>query len=97
LILKSPIFILDDALSSVDIQTEERILEGLDHFLKEKTVVMVTHRIAPLRRADRIIVLDEGKVVEVGDHVTLLSKGGIYSELYWRREMEEELEKENNR
>jgi ATP-binding cassette subfamily B protein len=97
LILKSPIFILDDALSSVDIQTEERILEGLDHFLKEKTVVLVTHRIAPLRRADRIIVLDEGRVVEVGDHVTLLSKGGLYSELYWRRKMEEELEMENNR
>jgi len=97
LILKSPIFILDDALSSVDIQTEECILEGLGIFLKEKTVILVTHRIAPLRRADRIIVLDEGRVVEVGDHATLLSKGGTYADLYWRRKMEEELEKENNR
>jgi ABC-type multidrug transport system fused ATPase/permease subunit len=55
---------------------------------------LVTHRIAPLQRADRIIVLDEGKVVEEGDHATLLSKGGAYAELYWRREMEEELERE---
>jgi ATP-binding cassette subfamily B protein len=94
LILKSPIFILDDALSSVDVQTEERILEGLGNFLKEKTVVLVTHRIAPLRRADRIIVLDEGRVVEVGDHASLLSRGGIYADLYWRRKMEEELERE---
>jgi ATP-binding cassette subfamily B protein len=94
LILKSPIFILDDALSSVDIQTEERILEELGNFLKEETVILVTHRIAPLRRADRIIVLDEGRVVEVGDHATLLSKGGIYAELYWRRTIEEELERE---
>jgi len=94
LILKSPIFILDDALSSVDVQTEERILEGLGNFLKEKTVVLVTHRIAPLRRADRIIVLDGGRVVEVGDHASLLSRGGIYADLYWRRKMEEELERE---
>jgi ATP-binding cassette subfamily B protein len=96
-ILMNPaIFILDDALSSVDIQTEERILEGLEKFLQGKTSILVTHRIAPLRRADRIIVLEEGRVVEMGNHSTLLSKGGIYSELYWQRQLEEELEKENN-
>jgi ABC-type multidrug transport system fused ATPase/permease subunit len=56
----------------------------------------VTHRIAPLRRADRIIVLDEGKVAEVGDHGTLLARGGIYTDLYWREQLQEELEKESN-
>ncbi len=96
LLMDSPIFILDDALSSVDIQTEERILEGLEKFFKGKTSILVTHRIAPLRRADTIIVLDEGRIVEMGDHKTLLSQGGIYTELYWQRQWEEELEKSNH-
>jgi ATP-binding cassette subfamily B multidrug efflux pump len=94
ILMDLPIFILDDALSSVDIQTEERILEGLEKFFRGKTSILITHRIAPLRRADRIIVLDEGRVVEMGDHNTLLSRGGIYAELYWQRKLEEELEKE---
>jgi ATP-binding cassette subfamily B protein len=94
ILMDPPIFVLDDALSSVDIQTEERILEGLDKFLKEKTSIFVTHRIAPLRRADRIIVLEEGQIVEMGDHKTLLSNGGIYADLYRKIQLEEELEKE---
>ena len=89
-----PFFILDDALSSVDIQTEERILEGLEEFLKGKTSILVTHRIAPLRKADRIVVLEGGGVAEVGSHGELLSRGGIYAEIYWRGQMEEELEQE---
>jgi ATP-binding cassette subfamily B protein len=94
-ILMNPlIFILDDALSSVDIQTEEKILEGLEKFLQGKTSFLVTHRITPLRRADRIVVLDEGRIAEMGDHATLLSKGGIYADLYWRGQLEEELERE---
>jgi ATP-binding cassette, subfamily B, multidrug efflux pump len=96
ILMDPPIFILDDALSSVDIQTEEQILEGFEKVLKGKTSILITHRIAPLRRADRIIVLEEGRVVEMGDHKTLLSKGGIYTELYWRRQLEEELEQENS-
>ncbi len=95
ILMNPPIFILDDALSSVDIQTEERILEGLEKFLQGKTSILITHRIAPLRRANRIIVLEEGRVAEMGDHNTLLSRGGIYTELYWQRQLEEELEKNN--
>jgi ATP-binding cassette, subfamily B, multidrug efflux pump len=96
ILMNPPIFILDDALSSVDIQTEERILEGLEKFLQGKTSILITHRIAPLRRADRIIVLEQGRVAEMGDHNTLLSEGGIYTDLYWQRQLEEELEKENS-
>jgi ATP-binding cassette subfamily B protein len=97
-ILMDPsILILDDALSSVDIQTEEKILEGMDSFLRGKTMILVTHRIAPLRRADRIVVLDEGQIVELGDHRSLLAKRGIYADLYWKRKLEEELELENHR
>jgi ATP-binding cassette subfamily B multidrug efflux pump len=95
-LLNPPIFILDDALSSVDIQTEEQILEGLDKFLKGKTSILITHRIAPLRRADRIIVLEEGQVVETGDHKTLLSKGGVYNDLYRQIQLEEELNRNNS-
>jgi len=93
ILMNPPIFILDDALSSVDIQTEESILKGLERFLKGRTSFLVTHRIAPLRRADRIIVLDEGRIVEAGDHATLLSNGGVYADLYWREQLAEELER----
>ncbi len=95
-LMNPPIFILDDALSSVDIQTEERVLEGLEKFLKGKTSIVITHRIAPLRRADRIVVLEEGRVAETGNHHTLLSEDGIYADLYWHRQWEEELAKDNN-
>ncbi len=92
-LMDPPIFILDDALSSVDIQTEERILDGLEKFLQGKTSILITHRMAPLRRADRIIVLEEGQVAEVGDHKSLLARGGIYADLYWQSQLEEELER----
>jgi ATP-binding cassette subfamily B multidrug efflux pump len=94
ILMDPPIFILDDALSSVDIQTEEKILEGLEKFLQGRTSLLITHRVAPLRRADRIVVLDEGRIAEIGDHTSLLSKGGIYADLYWRGQLEEELERE---
>jgi len=97
LLMNPPIFILDDALSSVDIQTEERILEGLDKVLQGKTTILITHRIAPLRKADRIVVIDEGRVAEIGTHTTLFERGGIYANLYWQRELEEELEREGTR
>lgn len=93
-LMKPPIFIMDDGLSSVDIQTEEKILDGLEKVLIGKTSLLVTHRIAPLRRADRIIVLERGRVAEMGDHRTLLERGGIYATLYREKEMEEEMEKE---
>jgi len=93
LLLDSPILILDDAFSSVDIETEERILEAMESCTKGKTILLVTHRLAPLRRADRIVVFHQGQVVEEGDHLSLLARGGIYADLYRQRELEEELEK----
>jgi len=95
-LMDPPIFILDDSLSSVDMQTEERILEGMEKYLQGKTSILITHRNSPLRRVDRIVVLDQGKVLEMGDHSSLLSRGGIYAELYWQSQLEEEVDKETN-
>ncbi len=95
-LMDPPIFVLDDALSSVDMQTEELILEGMEKVLQGKTSILITHRNAPLRRADRIVVLDHGIVAEMGDHYSLLSRGGIYADLYRQRQLEEELDKEKN-
>ncbi len=92
LLMNPSILILDDALSSVDIHTEEKILEGLERFFQGRTVIIVTHRIASLRKSDRIVVLDNGRIVEEGSHSFLLEKGGIYSRIYWQSKIEEEIE-----
>jgi ATP-binding cassette subfamily B multidrug efflux pump len=87
-----PIFVLDDALSAVDAQTEARILTGLRSALAGRTSVVVSHRLAAVRDADWILVLDQGRIVEQGVHADLLAAGGRYWELLRRQQMEEELE-----
>ena len=73
-----PILILDDALSMVDTRTEERILSQVLEFRKEKTNLIVSHRLSTISRADFIAVLDRGKLVEVGDHETLMATGNEF-------------------
>jgi ATP-binding cassette subfamily B multidrug efflux pump len=97
-ILSNPqIMILDDALSSVDTQTEEQIWNGLREILKGKTRIVVSHRLSSIKEADKIIVLDDGEIREMGDHPSLLSMGGIYAEIYRRQQIEEELDREKRR
>jgi ATP-binding cassette subfamily B protein len=97
-ILLSPqIMILDDALSSVDTQTEERIWNGLKGILEGRTCIVASHRLSSIKEADKIIVLDDGEVKEMGDHRSLLSMNGIYAEIYRRQQIEEELDRENRR
>jgi ATP-binding cassette, subfamily B, multidrug efflux pump len=91
---KPPIFVLDDALSAVDTQTEARILAGLRSALAGRTSIIVSHRLAAVRDADWILVLDEGRIVEQGVHADLLAAGGRYWELLRRQQMEEELEEQ---
>ena len=92
LVMDPPVLILDDCLSSVDAQTEAEILHGLRAILKEKTCLIISHRISAVREADEILVLDEGAIIERGNHDELIRRGGIYAELYQQQRLSEELE-----
>jgi len=92
-ILRNPrTLILDDALSSVDTLTEERILEGLAGVMSGRTVILISHRVSTVRQADRIVVLERGRIVEEGTHAQLLLAGGYYADLSQKQMLEEELE-----
>jgi ATP-binding cassette subfamily B multidrug efflux pump len=91
-LLRHPrILLLDDCLSAVDTHTEERILARLQGQFTGRTVFLVSHRISTVQRADLILVLDAGRIVERGDHEALLTSDGIYADLYRRQQLEEEL------
>ena len=81
LIRDAPVLILDDCFSSVDTETEEHILSRLKNMRKDKTTILVSHRISTLRHSDRIIVMDEGRIVEMGSHQELVRRKGIYAQL----------------
>jgi ATP-binding cassette subfamily B protein len=85
------ILILDDALSAVDTYTEEEILSRLREVMKERTAIIISHRISTVRDADQIVALDAGRVVEKGTHDELIRRGGHYAELYKKQLLEEEL------
>jgi ATP-binding cassette subfamily B multidrug efflux pump len=85
------ILVLDDALSAVDTYTEEEILGRLQGVMRQRTSIIVSHRISTVREADQIFVLDRGRIVERGRHDELVRGGGIYSDLYRKQLLEEEL------
>lgn len=85
------ILILDDSFSAVDTNTEEEILKRLKEFMKERTSIIISHRISTVKDADKIFVLDDGKIVEQGKHEELVAKAGIYADLHYKQLLEEEL------
>ncbi len=92
LIREPRIFIMDDALSSVDTKTESRILEHLHKRKGHHTMILVSHRISSIKGVDQIIVLDSGRIVEHGTHESLMDHGGLYSRMYQQQLLEEKLE-----
>ncbi|MGA3194657.1 MAG: ABC transporter ATP-binding protein [Terriglobales bacterium] len=91
-ILRSPrILILDDALSSVDTHTEDKILNHLRDLMRGRTTIFISHRVSTVRNADRIAVLHQGRIVELGTHNELIARNGYYTDLYNKQLLEEEL------
>jgi ATP-binding cassette subfamily B multidrug efflux pump len=89
-LIKNPsLVIFDDCLSAVDAKTEKTVLNNLNIYLKNKTAIIITHRIFSLLDFDKIIVLDEGKIIEQGHHLSLLKQKGYYAEMYRRQQVRE--------
>jgi len=90
-LIKEPrLLIFDDCLSAVDTKTEEEILRNLGKLMQGKTSIIIAHRISTIKNADKIIVLDEGEIKEIGTHEQLINQGGIYTEIYNHQLLEEE-------
>ena len=92
IIIKPNILILDDAFANVDTQTEDTILTRLAEIMKDRTTILISHRISTVKAADHIIVLNDGSIVETGTHEQLLEHNGIYANIYETQLLQEELE-----
>lgn len=92
ILIKPKILILDDAFASVDTQTEDTILNRLAEIMKDRTTILISHRISTVKAADHIIVLNDGSIVEKGTHEQLLAQKGIYAGIYETQLLQEELE-----
>jgi ATP-binding cassette subfamily B protein len=88
----APILVLDDALSAVDTYTEEEILSRLRGVMRQRTSILVSHRVSTVRDADQIFVLDRGRIAERGRHDALVARGGLYAALYRKQLLEDELQ-----
>jgi ATP-binding cassette subfamily B multidrug efflux pump len=92
LLREPPVLVLDDPLSAVDAKTEAAILEAIDRQAEDRTMLLITHRVAAARRCDRVVVLDGGRVVEQGTHDELVKNGGLYASFAEEQQIEQDLE-----
>ncbi|MEW4467493.1 ABC transporter transmembrane domain-containing protein [Parasphingorhabdus sp. JC815] len=81
LLRKTPILLLDEATSALDAESEKLVQDALDRLMKDRTTIVIAHRLATIRSADRIIVMDDGRIVEQGDHDSLIGQNGLYAKL----------------
>jgi ATP-binding cassette subfamily B protein len=95
LIKNPPILILDDSVSAVDTKTEETILSNLRSVRENKTTILIAHRISTIKDADKIILVEDGKVVDVGRHEDLQERSAFYRDLVYRQRLEDEIEVSN--
>ena len=91
IIKNPPILLLDDCLSAVDTETEETILNNLNEICKDKTTIIVSHRVSSAKNANKIIIIDEGKIIQQGSHNQLVNQEGYYASLYLKQLSEKEL------
>jgi ABC-type multidrug transport system fused ATPase/permease subunit len=89
LLREAPIVVLDEPTSSLDLKTEGRVWHNVENLLAGRTALVIAHRLSTARRADRIVVLDKGEVIEQGTHQELLALGGAYAEMWSRHGLAE--------
>src|SRR5690606_25082056 len=90
-LIKNPeVLIFDDSLSAVDTKTEEEILRNLRVLMKNKTSILISHRVSTIKNADKIILLEAGKIIEQGTHDKLIELQGSYFELHEKQKLDEE-------
>ncbi|MBT6587165.1 MAG: ATP-binding cassette domain-containing protein, partial [Gammaproteobacteria bacterium] len=95
-ILADPkILIMDEATSSIDIETEQQIQQGMDALLSGRIAVVIAHRLSTIRNADRILVIEQGKIAEQGSHEELMAIQGRYYKLYIQQSLSEFVDEEN--
>ena len=82
LLKNAPILILDEATSALDSKSEKHIQYALEKIIRERSVIIIAHRLSTIKKVDKIIVMDQGKIVEQGTHEKLLQKGGAYAKFY---------------